>query len=97
MLTLSKVMETDFKMPYDKSVRAKVVCEGDVVTYRNAQGETKQSKTVALADEDTTLKAVCYEPKFFHKLALNNALKLRNIIKRDRTSASKVFPLDSLM
>ena len=84
-------------MPYDKSVRAKVVSEGDVVTYRNSQGETKQSKTVALADEATTVKAVCYEPKLFSKLALNSALKVRNVISRDGsmilTSTSKVFPV----
>ena len=48
MSTLEEIMNMDQSMPYDKSARGRVVFASSPETYTNANGETKQSKSVAI-------------------------------------------------
>ncbi|KAH3702074.1 hypothetical protein DPMN_077075 [Dreissena polymorpha] len=99
MSTLEEIMNMDQSMPYDKSARGRVVFASSPETYTNATGETKQSKSVAIADDKKAVKVVSYDPTQFNKLE-GKTIMLRNFIRRDGyiilTRTSRLFPTQEI-
>ncbi|XP_052251125.1 uncharacterized protein LOC127858194 [Dreissena polymorpha] len=93
-------MNMDQSMPYDKSARGRVVFASSPETYTNANGETKQSKSVAIADDKKAVKVVSYDPTQFNKLVEGKTIMLRNFIRRDGyiilTRTSRLFPTQEI-
>ncbi|KAH3874413.1 hypothetical protein DPMN_037656 [Dreissena polymorpha] len=100
MSTLEEIMNMDQSMPYDKSARGRVVFASSPETYTNANGETKQSKSVAIADDKKAVKVVSYDPTQFNKLIEGKTIMLRNFIRRDGyiilTRTSRLFPTQEI-
>ncbi|KAH3753786.1 hypothetical protein DPMN_188436 [Dreissena polymorpha] len=100
MSTLEEIMNMDQSMPYDKSARGRVVFASSPETYTNANGETKQSKSVAIADDKKAVKVVLYDPTQFNKLVEGKTIMLRNFIRRDGyiilTRTSRLFPTQEI-
>ena len=98
MATIQDCLKQQRTGPYSKSLKVRVVGQGELLKYRT-NGEERQCLTVAVSDGETCAKVLAYDPTKLKKLTVENSLVLRDVIVKQEegkpllvlTRQSKVF------
>jgi len=68
--------------PYQKTIKALVVCTEPPKCYVNDRGEERQMKVSAIADNETAVKMIVYDPMKFKNVVQGKSIILRNFIPK---------------
>jgi uncharacterized protein YqjF (DUF2071 family) len=86
--TLRELMQPHWQSPYAKSVKVKVICNGDALHYRNDKQEDRQLLNAVIADHTQAVKCTIYDVQKFNRFVKGKTIIIRNCIKEDRTYCS---------
>jgi 3D (Asp-Asp-Asp) domain-containing protein len=89
-------MQHHGQSPYAKSIKVKVICQSDIVHYRNDKHEDRQLLNAVIADNTQAVKCTIYDVQKFNRFIEGNTIIIINCNKKTEsivvTANTKVFP-----
>ena len=89
-------MQHHEQSPYAKSIKVKVICQSDIVHYRNDKHEDRQLLNAVIADNTQAVKCTTYDVQKFNRFIEGNTIIIINCNKKTEsivvTANIKVFP-----
>ena len=75
-------MQHHGQSPYAKSIKVKVICQSDIVHYRNDKHEDRQLLNAVIADNTQAVKCTIYDVQKFNRFIEGNTIIIINCNKK---------------